>query len=186
MILLIAAAPVFFGIAALIRLDSRGPVLFRQPRIGLNNQLFICLKFRTMYHHMEDRLADVQTARDDPRLTRVGRWLRRFSLDELPQLLNVLAGDMSLVGPRPHAQNTKAEGRLFAELVPDYPSRHRVKPGITGWAQVNGWRGETANIHQLRCRIEHDLYYIENWSLRLDFYILALTAVRGFMGPQAF
>jgi polysaccharide biosynthesis protein PslA len=185
-IIVLSILPVLLAVCALIRLDSRGPVLFRQPRVGLNGHLFTCLKFRTMHHHAADLLADRQTSRDDPRITRVGRCLRRTSLDELPQLFNVIFGDMSLVGPRPHAPNTKAGGRLFTEASPDYARRQTASPGITGWAQVHGWRGETATLHQLHQRVEHDLYYIENWSFRLDIYILFRTITHGFTGPQTF
>jgi len=184
--LLLVLSPILLLISVLIKLDSRGPVLFRQTRIGFNNVPFLCYKFRTMYSHMADPLADVQTVRGDRRVTRVGRWLRRLSLDELPQVLNVLLGDMSLVGPRPHAPNTKAGGRLFTEAVEGYARRHRIKPGITGWAQVNGWRGETATVEQIEQRVKYDLYYTANWSLLFDLRILLLTLVRGMSGPQAY
>jgi Undecaprenyl-phosphate glucose phosphotransferase len=183
---LLLTLPVMLLIAGLIKLDSRGPVLFKQKRLGVNNVPFACLKFRTMYEDQTDPLADRQTTRKDARVTRVGRWLRRLSLDELPQLLNVLLGEMSLVGPRPHAPNTRAEGQLFADAVADYAIRHRVKPGITGWAQVNGWRGETTTLEQIEQRVQHDLYYIQNWSLWLDLRILALTPVRGLLSADAF
>lgn len=186
MLALIALLPLLLTVAVLIKLDSPGPVFFRQPRIGFNNQTFRIYKFRTMYHHMADLLADCQTTRGDARITRLGKWLRRFSIDELPQLLNVLQGDMSLVGPRPHAPNTKAGGTLFEAAVPGYAARHRVKPGITGWAQVNGWRGETQTTEQIRKRVELDLEYIQNWSLGLDVKILVLTIVREFVSPSAF
>jgi Undecaprenyl-phosphate glucose phosphotransferase len=185
-LMLILFAPVLGVLALLVRLDSPGPVLFRQRRIGFNNRPFDCLKFRTMYHNMTDALADRQTTRGDPRITRVGHWLRRLSLDELPQLLNVLRGDMSLVGPRPHAPNTKAASRLFQDVVADYARRHRVKPGITGWAQVNGWRGETATEEEIEQRVLHDLHYIQNWSLAWDIRILLMTAVRVCADPKAF
>lgn len=165
-------------VALLIKLDSRGPVLFRQPRVGFNNRLFVVYKFRTMYHDRADLLCDVQTTRGDERVTRVGFWLRRLSIDELPQLINVLNGSMALVGPRPHAPNTKAEGRPFASAVSEYARRHRVKPGITGWAQVNGWRGETKSINHLEQRVNYDLEYIENWSVALDLKIILLTLIR--------
>jgi Undecaprenyl-phosphate glucose phosphotransferase len=185
-VLLLLMAPFLALLALLIVLDSPGPLLFRQPRIGLNNAPFICLKFRTMYHHMADPLADRQTSRNDERVTRTGRWLRKMSFDELPQLINVLRGEMSLVGPRPHAPNSRAGGYLFPDVVADYPQRHRVKPGITGWAQVNGWRGETTSVHQIVERVRCDLYYIDNWSIWLDIRILWLTALRALRDPQAF
>jgi polysaccharide biosynthesis protein PslA len=186
MLALLALLPLLLTVAVLIKLDSPGPVFFRQPRIGFNNRTFRIYKFRTMYHHMADLLADCQTTRGDARITRLGKWLRRFSIDELPQLLNVLQGDMSLVGPRPHAPNTKAAGTLFEAAVPGYAARHRVKPGITGWAQVNGWRGETQTTEQIRKRVELDLQYIQNWSLGLDVKILILTVLREFVSPNAF
>jgi Undecaprenyl-phosphate glucose phosphotransferase len=184
--LLAFLAPVLLLIALLVKVDSTGPVLFRQTRIGYLNQPFTCLKFRSMFDHVADLLADRQTTRDDPRVTRVGKWLRRTSLDELPQLVNVLLGDMSLVGPRPHAPHPRAGGRFFAEVVSDYALRHRVKPGMTGWAQVNGWRGETATVLQIEERVRHDLYYIRHWSLVFDIRILLMTATRGFLGKQTY
>ena len=185
LVTLVLISPILASIALLIRLDSPGPVLFRQPRLGFNNVLFNTYKFRTMFYHLEDRLAERQTTRDDPRITRVGRWLRRFSLDELPQFVNVLQGTMSLVGPRPHAPNTKAGPLLFTDTV-TYARRHRVLPGITGWAQVNGWRGETKTLDQLESRIAHDLYYIENWSILLDVRIMFMTAAREIFSRSAF
>jgi Undecaprenyl-phosphate glucose phosphotransferase len=185
-ILLVVLAPTLLLIALIVKLDSAGPVLFRQTRIGFNNVPFVCFKFRTMFHHAADHLAERQTTRNDARVTRFGRWLRRSSLDEMPQLWNVLRGDMSLIGPRPHAPNTRADGRLFVDVVSNYAMRHRVKPGITGWAQVNGWRGETATVEQIEQRVRHDLYYIQNWSLALEFRILVLTSFRGFFASQAF
>jgi lipopolysaccharide/colanic/teichoic acid biosynthesis glycosyltransferase len=128
-----------------------------------------------MHCDCADADADRQTTRDDPRITSVGRFLRRSSLDELPQFFNVLRGDMSIVGPRPHAIATKAEGRLFQDVVDRYAARHRVKPGITGWAQVTGWRGETDTVDKIRRRVEHDLYYIDNWSVWFDLYIILAT-----------
>ena len=184
--LLLGAALPLLVVAALIKLDSPGPVLFRQPRVGFDNRMFSIFKFRTMYTDMTDLLADKQTTRDDPRITRLGRFLRRYSIDELPQLLNVVQGNMSLVGPRPHAPNTKAADKLFADVVGQYAVRHRVKPGITGWAQVNGWRGETRTEEQLRQRVQFDLDYIQNWSLALDFKILWLTALREIRSSAAF
>ena len=184
--LLLCALVPLLVVAALIKLDSPGPVLFRQPRVGFDNRMFRIFKFRTMHASMTDLLADRQTTRDDPRVTRVGRWLRRFSIDELPQLLNVVQGSMSLVGPRPHAPNTKAADKLFADVVSQYAVRHRVKPGITGWAQVNGWRGETKTEDQLRSRVRFDLDYIRDWSLVLDLKILLLTVFREVRSSTAF
>jgi Undecaprenyl-phosphate glucose phosphotransferase len=186
LILLVLLSPLMLVISCAIKLISSGPVLFRQPRIGFDNRTMRMMKFRSMYHHHADLLADQQTTRHDPRVTPVGRWLRRLSLDELPQLFNVLNGSMSLVGPRPHAPNTKADGRLFPDVVADYARRHRVKPGITGWAQVNGWRGETRTATQIEERVRCDLYYIDNWSLALDAKILWRTAMGGFYGPAAY
>ncbi len=185
-LLLVVLAVPMAAIALLVRCDSSGPALFRQPRVGFNNRLFSVYKFRTMFHHMADLLADQQTTRDDKRVTRTGRWLRRLSIDELPQLFNVLAGQMSLVGPRPHAPNTKAGEHRFDEIVSEYALRHRVKPGITGWAQVNGWRGETRTLEQIEQRVAYDLHYIDNWSLLLDAKILLLTAVREIASTRAF
>jgi polysaccharide biosynthesis protein PslA len=179
-------SPILALLALAIRLASKGPILFRQPRLGFNNRNFICYKFRTMYADMTDVIADRQTTRGDPRITRVGKWMREFSLDELPQLLNVMNGTMSLVGPRPHAPNTKAADRLFAEVVQHYALRHRVKPGITGWAQVNGWRGETTTVEQVENRVRCDLFYIDNWSLLLDLKIAALTILREIHSQNAF
>jgi len=164
-----------FVIALSIKLDSRGPVLFRQKRLGANNLPFNLLKFRSMYVEQTDTLGHQLTRPGDPRITRVGRFLRMTSIDELPQLINVLRGEMSLVGPRPHALAASAAGISYARAISEYPIRHRVKPGITGWAQVNGWRGETTTIEQIRQRVEHDLHYIENWSLALDLLILGRT-----------
>src|SRR5262249_46323562 len=154
-----ACAPLLLAIGLLIKLDSPGPVFFRQKRTGFNNNTFDVLKFRTMHHHMSDPLADRLTQRNDARITPLGKFLRRASLDELPQLLNVLRGDMSLVGPRPHALHAKAADRLYGDAVEGYARRHRVKPGITGWAQVNGWRGETRTVEQIAQRVAHDLHY---------------------------
>ncbi len=183
---LLALSPVLLVTALAIKLDSPGPVLFRQPRMGFNNRLFLCYKFRSMHTKMTDLLADRQTTKDDPRITRVGRFIRKFSIDELPQLLNVLNGTMSLVGPRPHAPNTKAADRLFSEVVGQYAVRHRVRPGITGWAQVNGWRGETTTVDQIEQRVACDLFYIENWSVRLDLKIMLMTILREVRSKNAF
>ena len=172
---LVLLAPVMLAVAAAIKLDSRGPVLFRQKRYGFNNELIEVLKFRSMYTDRCDAAAFRLVTRDDPRVTPVGRLIRKSSLDELPQLLNVLFGDLSLVGPRPHALQAKAGTELYDAVVDGYFARHKVKPGITGWAQINGWRGETDTPEKIRMRVEHDLYYIENWSVFLDLYILLKT-----------
>jgi Undecaprenyl-phosphate glucose phosphotransferase len=175
LICLLITLPLFALIAISIKLDTRGPFFFKQKRLGANNIPFDLLKFRSMHVDQSDPLGCQLTEAGDPRITRIGRFIRRTSLDELPQLINVLRGDMSLVGPRPHALAASAAGVAYARAIQDYPIRHRVKPGITGWAQVNGWRGETVTIEQIRCRVEHDLYYIENWSLAFDFLILGWT-----------
>jgi Undecaprenyl-phosphate glucose phosphotransferase len=172
---LLVTLPLMLVIALCIKLDSRGPVLFRQKRLGANNLPFDLLKFRSMYVEQTDPLGRQLTRAGDPRITRVGRFLRMTSMDELPQLINVLRGDMSLVGPRPHPLAASAAGISYARAISEYPIRHRVKPGITGWAQVNGWRGETTTVEQIRQRVEHDLYYIENWSLTFDLVILGRT-----------
>jgi Undecaprenyl-phosphate glucose phosphotransferase len=172
---LLVTLPLMLVIALCIKLDSRGPALFRQKRLGANNLPFDLLKFRSMYVEHTDHLGHQLTQAGDPRITRVGRFLRMMSIDELPQLINVLRGDMSLVGPRPHPLAASAAGISYARAISEYPIRHRVKPGITGWAQVNGWRGETTTIEQIRRRVEHDLYYIENWSLTFDLLILGRT-----------
>jgi Undecaprenyl-phosphate glucose phosphotransferase len=177
-LILLVAAPVMALVALAVKLDSRGPALFKQKRYGFNNELIEVYKFRSMYTDMTDATASKLVTKDDPRVTRVGRFIRKTSLDELPQLLNVVfKGDLSLVGPRPHAVNAQAAQRLYDEAVDGYFARHRVKPGITGWAQVNGWRGETDTAEKIQARVEHDLYYIENWSLMFDLYILARTPI---------
>ena len=174
-LLLLIASPVMLLCALAIWLNDRGPIFFRQTREGFNNQRFRIWKFRTMRAEAAEQDAIRQAQRDDDRITRVGRFLRRTSLDELPQLFNVIAGEMSLVGPRPHAPSTRAGDRLFSEIVKTYAARHNVKPGITGWAQTCGWRGETDTEEKLLKRLEHDLYYVENWSLLFDVYILIRT-----------
>jgi exopolysaccharide biosynthesis polyprenyl glycosylphosphotransferase len=173
--LLFALAPAMALIALLIKLESRGSVLFVQERFGFNNKAIRVYKFRTMYADRGDISGAQRTVYKDPRITRVGRVLRLLSLDELPQLLNVLKGDMSLVGPRPHAIAMKAGDRLYFEAIEDYARRHRVKPGITGWAQVNGHRGEIDTVEKGRARLQCDLFYIDNWSLWLDLRTLILT-----------
>jgi Undecaprenyl-phosphate glucose phosphotransferase len=173
---LICLAPVMLLVAIAIKLESRGPVLFKQKRYGFNNELVEIYKFRSMYTDQTDAHADRLVTVGDPRVTKVGRFIRKTSLDELPQLFNVVfKGDLSLVGPRPHALHAKAANRLYDETVDGYFARHRVKPGITGWAQIHGWRGGTDNEEQIQRRVEHDLYYIENWSILLDIYILIQT-----------
>ena len=174
--LLILLSPILIAAAVAVKLDSKGPVLFRQKRYGFNNELIEVFKFRSMYAEATDATAAKLVTKDDPRVTRVGRFIRKTSIDELPQLLNVvLKGNLSLVGPRPHALHAKAEDRLYDQVVDGYFARHKVKPGITGWAQVNGWRGETDTSEKIQRRVEHDLYYIENWSVFFDLYILATT-----------
>lgn len=185
-ILLLLMAPLFLLVAALIRGESPGPVLFRQRRIGFNNMEFMIYKFRTMYHDAADPDCRNQTSRNDQRVTKIGKWLRRLSIDELPQLLNVLKGDMSLVGPRPHSPNTRAGALPLDAAAVRYPNRHRVRPGITGWAQVNGFRGEIRTAEQIQNRVDHDLHYIANWSLLFDLRILGLTAMREVFSGRAY
>jgi len=170
---LIALAPLFAVIAFLVRRDTPGPAFFRQKRYGFNQEPFRVFKFRTMTT-MDDGAEIVSATRADPRVTRIGAYLRRYSLDELPQLINVLTGEMSIVGPRPHAL---AHDQRYVERLSHYARRHNVKPGITGWAQVWGHRGEIANDHEMQERLEHDLYYVDNWSLWLDLKIMLLTVV---------
>jgi Undecaprenyl-phosphate glucose phosphotransferase len=170
-IALVTLLPLLLITALLIKLDSRGPVFFLQKRNGFNGHAFNIFKFRTM-HVLEDGPVVRQATRNDPRVTRLGRWLRRSSIDELPQLLNVLRGDMSLVGPRPHATSHNSE---YEKLIANYAFRHHVKPGLTGWAQVKGYRGETQKIEQMERRVEHDLWYINNWSPLLDLSIILRT-----------
>ena len=162
----------FAIIAAIVKWSSSGPIFYRQERMGLDGRPFTVFKFRSMTHHAEDTTGPVWARDDDPRATPVGRWLRRFDLDELPQFWNVLKGEMSIVGPRPERPFFVQQ---FRHRIPQYMLRHKVKAGITGWAQVNGWRGNTS----LEKRIEYDLYYIENWSVSLDLKIMWLTVVRG-------
>jgi len=171
-IILILIFPLLAIISIAIKLDSPGPAIFRQKRFGFNNEQFDVYKFRTMRHGRLQEKGVPQAKRNDPRITRVGKFLRSTSLDELPQLFNVLMGTMSLVGPRPHAVAHNVE---YAKIIVGYYGRHRVKPGITGWAQVNGLRGETDTTQKMEARVKHDVYYIENWSLFLDFRILLKT-----------
>ena len=170
-VVLVALAPLLLMVALIVKLDSRGPAFFRQTRTGFNREPFTIFKFRTMCA-LEDGASVRQATVDDPRITRVGRWLRRTNIDELPQLLNVILGHMSLVGPRPHAL---AHDQSFEPSVPLYARRQNVRPGITGWAQVHGWRGETNTSDKLEARVAHDLHYVNNWSFTLDLWILART-----------
>jgi Undecaprenyl-phosphate glucose phosphotransferase len=166
-------------IAALVKLTSRGPVFYRQERMGLDGHPFIIYKFRSMFHDAEADTGPVFATHNDPRRTSLGKLLRQSNIDELPQLWNVLRGEMSIVGPRPERPNFVKE---FKDKIPQYMLRHKVKAGITGWAQVNGWRGNTS----IEKRIEYDLYYIENWSVRLDLKIMWLTLLRGFFHKHAY
>ena len=175
---IVLLSPLFAIVAVLIKLDSPGPVFFRQRRRGFNQREFAIWKFRTMTT-MDDGAHVKQAVANDPRVTRIGRTLRRLNIDELPQLINVIRGDMSLVGPRPHAV---AHDKHYERVIRRYVRRLNVKPGITGWAQVNGFRGLTETEHAMRSRITHDLYYIDNWSIALDLYIIALTVI----SPKAF
>jgi Undecaprenyl-phosphate glucose phosphotransferase len=175
-LILLAALPVMGLVALAIKLDSNGPVLFRQKRFGFNNERIDVFKFRSLYHEHADPTASKVVTKNDSRVTRVGRFIRKTSLDELPQLFNVVfKNNLSLVGPRPHAVQGKLQSRLFDEAVDGYFARHRVKPGITGWAQINGWRGEVDTDEKIQKRVEFDLYYIENWSVLFDLYILLKT-----------
>lgn len=177
--LVVILSPVLLGLALVVRLGSRGPVLYRQSRLGRDNRSFEMLKFRTMKVDAESESGPVWTAADDPRRTAVGSFLRRFSLDELPQLFNVLRGDMSLVGPRPEREVFAAQ---FHEQIPRYLDRHRVRSGITGWAQVHGLRGNTP----IEVRTLYDLYYVENWSVALDLRILLMTVIHVLRGENAY
>lgn len=173
-LLLLLVSPVMLITAIAIKLESKGPVLFKQRRLGFNNHEFSIYKFRSMYQQDDPEIVTRQATKGDPRITRVGRFIRRTSIDELPQILNVLNGSMSLVGPRPHAIDHNEQ---FGRAVRGYFARHKVKPGITGWAQVNGYRGETDSEEKLKGRVERDIYYAENWSLLFDLRILISTAL---------
>ena len=179
-------APVMLAVAAAIRLESKGPVLFKQKRYGFNNELIEVFKFRSMYANRCDAHAATLVSKGDPRVTRVGRLIRKTSLDELPQLFNVLTGQLSLVGPRPHATQAKAADTLYEQVVDGYFARHRVRPGITGWAQVNGWRGETDTREKIEQRVKHDLDYIDHWSLMFDVKILMRTPFALFKSENAY
>jgi len=169
----------FAIIALLVKLTSRGPVFYRQERMGLDGRRFLIYKFRSMHHDAEADTGPVFARDEDPRRTAIGKLLRRSNIDELPQLWNVMRGEMSIVGPRPERPNFVAQ---FKDRIPQYMLRHKVKAGMTGWAQVHGWRGNTS----IEKRIEYDLYYIENWSVRLDFKIMWLTLIRGFFHKHAY
>jgi len=175
---LILLSPVMLLTILAIKLESSGPVIFRQKRYGFNNEIVDVLKFRSMYHDMEDKDAKTVVTKDDARVTKVGRFIRKTSIDELPQLFNVLAGSLSLVGPRPHAVNAHTDDQTWDKVVNGYFARHKVKPGVTGWAQINGWRGEVDTPEKIQKRVECDVYYIENWSILFDLKILFLTPFR--------
>ncbi|QLF70069.1 undecaprenyl-phosphate glucose phosphotransferase [Peteryoungia desertarenae] len=170
--------PVFIGAAIAVKATSKGPILFVQKRHGFNNEVINVLKFRSMYTEMSDPTARNAVTKNDPRVTPVGRFIRKTSIDELPQIFNVLRGELSLVGPRPHAVLAQTRDKLYGEVVEGYFARHRVKPGVTGWAQINGWRGEIDTDEKIKFRTAFDLYYIENWSLLFDLKILFLTPIR--------
>ena len=167
--------PVMVATAIAVKITSKGPALFIQKRHGFNNEIINVYKFRSMYTELADPTAAKAVTKGDPRVTPVGRFIRKSSIDELPQLFNVLKGDLSLVGPRPHAVQAQSHNRIYADVVEGYFARHRVKPGVTGWAQINGWRGEIDSDEKIRFRTAFDLYYIENWSLWFDFRILVKT-----------
>lgn len=175
--------PICLGIALAIKITSPGPVLFKQYRTGVNGKQFKVYKFRSMKIHDEENGQVTQATKGDSRITPIGAFLRRTSLDELPQFYNVLQGRMSIVGPRPHAL---AHNEYYKELVESYMRRHKVKPGITGWAQVNGLRGETDTLEKMEKRVEYDLWYIDNWSLWLDLRIIFLTIFKGFINKNAY
>lgn len=181
-IILLLISPILLAISIAIKATSRGPVIFRQTRYGLQGKPISVWKFRSM-KVMENDASVVQATRNDPRVTPIGSFLRKTSLDELPQFINVLKGDMSIVGPRPHAV---AHNEYYRTLIPGYMLRHKMKPGITGWAQINGWRGETDTLYKMEKRIEFDLEYIRNWSLGLDLKIILITVFKGFVNKAAY
>jgi polysaccharide biosynthesis protein PslA len=185
-IILTLISPILLVIAILVKLDSPGPIFFRQKRYGFNNQLIDMYKFRTMYVDKLDKNASQLTERNDPRVTKLGRFLRRTSLDELPQFINVVKGEMSIVGPRPHAMEAKAAGMLYEDIVFQYAARHKVKPGITGLAQVNGWRGNTDTEEKIQRRVDNDIEYINQWSLLLDLKIIFKTVFVVIVGQNAY
>ncbi len=172
---IIALSPIMLIAAIAVKLDSKGPIIFKQKREGFNNEEIEIFKFRSLYTDQGDKSGVNVVTKGDNRVTKVGRIIRKTSIDELPQLFNVLLGSLSLVGPRPHVANAQTDNKLWTEVVDSYIARHKVKPGVTGWAQINGWRGEVDQEEKLKGRVEYDLYYIENWSLLFDLYILAIT-----------
>jgi putative colanic acid biosynthesis UDP-glucose lipid carrier transferase len=182
-VILLLISPLLLAIALAIKYTSPGPVLYRQKRHGWNGEEIVVYKFRSMVVHQEAGSQVTQASKNDSRITPLGAFLRRTSLDELPQFINVLQGRMSIVGPRPHAM---AHNEHYKELVPNYVLRHKVKPGITGWAQVNGFRGETDTLDKMEKRVEYDLYYIENLSLGLDLKIIVATVFKGFVHKNAY
>jgi Undecaprenyl-phosphate glucose phosphotransferase len=186
LVAIIVFSPVMIATAIAIKLESKGPVIFKQKRHGFNNELIEVYKFRSMYTDRSDANASKLVTKNDPRVTRVGRFIRKTSIDELPQFFNVLKGELSVVGPRPHALQAKADNKLYYEAVDGYFARHKVKPGVTGWAQINGWRGETDTVDKIMQRVHHDLYYIENWSILLDLYILFMTPIRLLKSENAY
>lgn len=184
--ILVLSFPLLCLIALLIKTDSPGSVLFSQKRRGLWGKPFQLYKFRTMYQECEDQLSLQQTECNDPRITRIGKFLRKYSLDELPQLLNVIRGEMSLVGPRPHALGTNIKGAELPAVSELYMMRYCVRPGITGWAQINGQRGILSHPDDLHARLDHDLYYIRNYSIILDLVVLVRTVAIIFYDRKAF
>ncbi|MDB5766125.1 MAG: wcaJ [Collimonas fungivorans] len=182
LVALTALTPLFVAIGVAIKISSPGPVFFKQVRLGLNGKKFMIYKFRSMKLHQEHNKV-TQATQGDPRITRIGQFLRRTSLDELPQFINVLLGDMSVIGPRPHAMQ---HNQMYEELLDLYMVRHRVKPGITGWAQIHGHRGETDTLEKMETRVQFDLHYIQNWSFLMDFRILLWTAFKGWSGKTAY
>lgn len=182
-IILLVISPLLLAVSVGVKLTSKGPILFKQQRLGWDGRIIRVYKFRTMVVHTEQDGTITQATINDARITPFGKFLRRTSLDELPQFINVLQGRMSIVGPRPHAL---AHNEMYKDSVRTYMQRHRVKPGITGWAQINGWRGETDTLNKMQKRVEYDLYYINNWSLGFDLKIIVLTIFRGFINRNAY
>ena len=180
-LLLLFFMPILVAVALSIKLTSKGPVFFMQDRVGFGNETFRVYKFRTMYTDRQDASGVRQTVAGDARITPVGKFLRRVSLDEIPQIINILKGEMSFVGPRPHVPGMLAAGLLYEDLVPYYDLRHAIKPGLTGWAQANGFRGPTSDPIAARQRVDHDIAYIQNISVWLDVVIIARTAWREFV-----